>query len=244
MLTNGVYFMSALNEISFEDYKLVEGVIEKQDSFFKEQLIALSEPLKLSPLKSVEQQEKERLEFAEKIINFRKDDLKKGFDLFLEASQGEQASIFQEILMKAKSLSLAILEGKEATYYLTEQDFEWLDKIAEHQFSNHKYEEASCMFRFIIHLNCFFAPAWVGWANSEKNLSHLEVVEQIYDMAMEFFPDHFYLVLFASEFYVYYDKKDKAISILSSAKKKLIDLGMESSKSFQAIQNSLSNLGQ
>ncbi len=234
--------MATVKEITADEYEIIKGFYQKQDSFFRDYLRETLGPPKLSPLKSIEGQEREQEQLIEKCLKFRQDDIGRGLQLFIDACKNEESTIFNDILARAQLQSLALVEGKEITTFLIGSDFEWLDKIVERKFQSHNYEESSCMFRFMIQMNSFFVPAWVGWADSEKNLGHLEIVESIYDIAMESFPYNFYLVLFAADFYISYNQKNKAGLVLNKAKEKLIEEGMQSSKSFQAITKLLGKL--
>ena len=231
--------MVLINEITDSQLKIIEDFKNKNHSFFREQFNDILGPFKESPLKSFEQQERERNELVGKFTNFFESDLMRGLQLFLDSSTQEENLRLKDMIKLFSNQSFVILEGKGLKELCKEEDLDFLDTIANREFTNQRYEESSCMYRFIVRINFFYFPAWVGWADSEKKLCHFEIVETIYDMAMEFFPDNAYLVLFASDFYVYYNQKDKAISLLNKAKIKLINEGMVNTNSFQAIQNRL-----
>ena len=62
--------MVLINEITDSQLKIIEDFKNKNHSFFREQFNDILGPFKESPLKSFEQQERERNELVGKFTNF------------------------------------------------------------------------------------------------------------------------------------------------------------------------------
>lgn len=234
--------MSTSKETKLNESNLLEKILKEENDFSKEILLSLFEPPKMSPLKSIEQQEIEINKHIEDYLAFKKKDTEEGVNLFINECRENERAHLKEIFTKIESI-VKKLEGAEGEVNsVTVEDCEFLNEIANRKLTNQNYQESSCMFRLIIQINCFFDPGWVGWALSEQKLTHLEIVENIYNMALEFFPTNYYIILFATDFYASYNQKTKAIEILKKAKEQLITDGMQSSKSFELIEESLNTL--
>jgi hypothetical protein len=229
-------------EISENELKIIEDLKDNYLSIFKDQFDDIYGPFKPTPLKSLEQQESERNQLYQKFINLSETDIKRGLQLFFDNITEEENQKLKNFFNNYIHQNLVIFEVKNVKDSFNELDYELLENITNRQFANHKYEESSCMFRFIIQTNFIYFPAWVGWADSEKSLGRHEIVAAIYEMAMAFFPNNPYLVLFAADFYISNNQKDIAISLLNDTKSMLITEKMQDSNSFKEIQNFLNKL--
>lgn len=175
------------------------------------------------------------------ILEARKKDVEQGIQFFIKECTLNEQPTLKAIFLKTQSILNQIAKEGEVVP-ITNKDCDFLNTIANRKVANGNYEEASSMFRLIIQLNCFFSPAWVNWATAEEQLSHLEITFNIYNMALEFFPYNYYIILFAAEFYASYNQKEKALQLLKRSQEKLLADGMQSSKSFEAISNLLNQL--
>lgn len=233
-------FMVAQENLTEEQKKINEAA-QEEEKFYRETLESFFEAPKISPLKSIEAQEKERNQKVNDFINVLKTDVEQGAKYFIEGRSQEELKKLTAIFDKVQTI-VDHVAGKSEIQELTDEDCTFLEELAKKSISDLQYEKASCMFRLIIKLNPLFSGAWVGWAVSEQELEHFEVVEIIYEMATQLLPFDCYVILFAAEYYAKCNSIDKAKDVLKRAKELLIENDMKNSNSYEAVEEALKNL--
>ncbi len=228
-------------KFSKEKLHQIEDTLSEETEFAKEYLRGLFDPPKTSPLKSIQQQLDEQDNQIDELMVFAHRDTEKAVELFLNECLPEERLKVEEIFFKAVS-RLGEITGKFDAHSITLEECECLEEIAKRKLIGHDYYNGSHMYRFIIQLNGFFSEAWVGWALCEQELGNWEAVDLIYQMALEFMPYDYYIILFAADFYISINRKEKAIAILEKGKQQLITDHLENSQSFKEIQESLKSV--
>lgn len=233
--------MGLNNNFTVDQIALIKQSIEDERKFMKDTILGVMDPPKLSPMKSLEQQQIENNTKAEQLMGILRQNIEEGVQFFMSENAENEKFRLGNIFEKIGS-QLNEIVGEGEVNYLTTEDCNFLEEIARRKLINREYEAASCMFRLIVTLNFTFSGAWVGWAVSEQELDHLEAVEMIYQLAGETLPYDYYITLFAADFYAGFNQKDKAIAILTKSKEQLLADGMQSSKSFESIKQLLDEL--
>jgi tetratricopeptide (TPR) repeat protein len=208
--------------------------------------------IKPSPLKSLEASKAEAMQQIDKLLELFKTDVKKGFEIFEQKALPIEQERLAEVFNHLNSIVSTVV-GKDIHNVKEEQteeeaaqaqkvadaNLEFLESIASRVYGAKDYEEASCMFRFIIQLDPLYSPAWVEWALCEQAQDHDEVVDQIFEMGINFLPHDYLIRIYASEYYIKTNRKDKAREILEIAKTELVEAREQESHTFKKIQQLL-----
>lgn len=222
-----------------EQLSLLQQHSDKERDFIYETILGILEPGKPSPLKSIEALELQRKTQAEEMMKLITEHLEYSHKSFVHACTPLEKEHFKNIYLKIKSQIDKFVGADSTDESVSHEDCEFLEGIAKRQLVNHHYKAASSMFQFIVILNPFFSGAWVGWAISEYEKKHFDIVDQIYQMAGELLPYDGFLALFASDFYILRHQNDKATAFLERTKEQLIAEGMQDSVSFKEIEKTL-----
>ncbi len=208
--------------------------------------------IKPSPLKSLEDSKAEAMQQIDKLLELFKTDVKKGFDIFEQKALPIEHERLEEIFNHLNSIVSTVI-GKEihATNEVPSEEeiaqaqktaddnLEFLESIASRVYAAKDYEDASCMFRFIIQVDPLYSPAWVEWAFCEQAQGHDEVVDQIFEMGINFLPHDYLIRIYAAEYYLKTNRKDKAREILEIAKAQLDEAREQESHTYKKIQQLL-----
>lgn len=192
-----------------------------------------------TPFKSIEEQEKEGRLQAAHLADLAEIDIQGSMNLFLDKAEDKDKVL--QIFLKMFS-TFASLKNLGKAYPITNEDLEVLEEIAKKELVNKNIEEAEAMYRLIIQLDPTFSGAWVGYALCEQELGNLDVAEAIYELALSLMPQDYFILLFAADFYVIINQKEKAKTILENAKTELIESNSQDSYSYKEIEHSLESL--
>lgn len=232
--------MELKQSYSEEELASIHKAYKKEQELYKKKFRDLNDPPPPNPLKSAKMLADEQDAKVEELMHFLQKDLKQGAEFYLSTYDPQAKERIIEIFNKIKSRVNVYIDNK-AYDPVTDEDCEFLENLAKDRLIRGEFEQASCMFRFLIHLNQFFSGAWVGWAMCEQEQNHIEMVDFIYQMACEILPLDYYIYLFAADFYSSKDKK-KAKTLLEKAKAQLEEDCMESSKTYEEILFLISKL--
>lgn len=181
-------------------------------------------------------------EQSDDLTKLYKLDLTRGIECYLQEGSSEEKKRFQDILDRLKLLANSGPLKKKKDYPLTDGDISFLDSLAARVLGEKKFKEASCMWRFIIQLIPFYDRAWVGWAISETELGHREIVAQIYQAGLEFLPNSVFLAKYASNFFCIEGKKDQARTLVQNTLKALHQGQERDVESIKVLEDQLSHL--
>lgn len=215
-------------------------LMKKEEKEFKQFLFdtVFAPHLKTSPLKSLEASSAEAMQQVDKLMEFFKTDVKKGFELFEQkVLPFERKRLFIIANKLESTVSILVENSASIPQEIEIADLEFLEEIAKRVYTAKNYPEASCMFRFIIQLNPVYSPAWIYWAMCETIQNHHEIVDQIYDMGLQFLSEDYLIRIYASEYYIKTNRQEKAREILLAAKDSLINEGMQASYTYSKVNN-------
>lgn len=220
---------------------LINEHLKEEQQLLNRTLLEIFEPPPPTALKSSAMLTSEQNAKVNDFMNFLQEDTKLALDFYRVECSPKNQQHLGDILGKIVSV-VNTYAGIEGFNPITEEDCEFLEEMAKARLIREIYNEASCMYRFIVKINPLFSEAWVGWAVCEEEQRHMEVVDYIYQIATELLPFDYYLCLFAADFYISTDRKEKAKALLEKAKEQLEANHMESSKTYEKIQFSLNSL--
>lgn len=244
----------------------IEKMIAEQENIVKQFIIdnIAKETVKDSPLKSEEEQIADIANLVNDYYNVRNQDIKKGYELFLESADEQNKSRVTKILENVQTIAhnayQALNQQKkgevESPKPLNQTDYEELlskiyesaqeevtifQTLAQQKLGNREYEDASCMFKFIINLFFFYSPAWIGWALSEAALGNFVISDMAFTMALQLFPEDNLVAYYAADFYFRHGGIERAVQILNEAKKRLEDLNQQHLEVYKDVINLLNH---
>jgi len=224
-----------------EEIAQIEKSINEDQVFMQKFLKKiLKDNPQLSSPESSELILKEQDEKIETLLLLAKKDSRQAVEFYISACPEEQnyklVAIFSKI---ASILDARAGVGVDKINPITTEDCEFLEELAKQKLIENEYECASCMYRFLVQINQFYSGGWVGWAICEHQQQHIEVVKNIYQIALALLPYDYYICLFAADFYIGINNKAKAKEILKKAKNQLLKDKMEKSKTFTEVNFSL-----
>lgn len=201
--------------------------VETQDIEFKQFLFDthVASQLKMSPLKSLELAEAESKRAIDAVVEKGRFDIKRGYELFKSKAALENGEQFKAIAEK--------ILGESSESELGIDDYIFLDEMAKNELKASNFNEASCMFRFILQLNPWYGSAWVGWALCEQK-QEPEVAYKIYELGLSIMPADYFICSYAADFFARKDK-EKALKILYDALVILAKEGRQNGYSFQEL---------
>lgn len=147
------------------------------------------------------------------MMGYYQEDIQRGVQCYLDFTHDDEKRRLGETFGKLQSL-IQFQAGLGPSNPLVDDDYAFLDAIATRALQDHHFKEASCMFRLIIQLDLFYSRGWVGWACSEQEMHHIEVVDQIYSLAATVLPADAYIAAFASDFYFSENNRSKSVQVL------------------------------
>ena len=216
---------------------LVKDTFAKTESLLKADLLSKA-TAKIEP--NSKQTKDQQIQELKKNIdaNFSQveEDLQRGLNLLMEkALPAEKTQVWESIQKMLQRQGKS--NGQGEPHARGFEDAVLLDKIAKREMAAKQYENAKCMFRFIIQVDSQYSPAWVGVALCEQEKG-LEAAEHIYKMGMDVLNNDYYIRLYAAKFYSGINQKAKAKEIV----KKGIDDMQKSGNSHNQIYKDLSAL--
>lgn len=224
----------------------LEDFVNHEEEEFKTSFLETyvsANPVPSTPIKSSEQLIEEWKQNLEENLKAFKKDIIKGFGLFKEKTPETDLPHLGGIVGKILSITAAAAGvSEQSPEPITFEDYEFLEGIAKKELSAGNNLDASCMFRFIIQLEPLYSPAWVGWAVCEQEEGQLDVVEQIYEMALHLFPEDPMIGLYSAEFYLNNNKVSKAKEILKQTKMNLVNIKSTDSDLFNEVNRLLQGL--
>ena len=114
-----------LKQFKPDQIPLIEKAIQEEESFSKEILLSLFEPPRESPLKSIEQQERETAETIKTILEAKNKDIEDGVRLFIKECQENERPTLEKIFNKMTS-ALNQITGDGEVSSISEEDCEFL----------------------------------------------------------------------------------------------------------------------
>ncbi|MBA3814814.1 MAG: hypothetical protein H0X26_10120 [Alphaproteobacteria bacterium] len=246
--------MKQAQKYSKEDVALINDELKEEWDFLNQTLHEIFTPPLPSPLKSIKDIDREQNMKINATMELLQRDIQLAIEFYFAECGPKDQPRLREIFAKIAQLNNFKEkdeikdEIKDEVDRITEEDritiddFKFLEELAKARLIRRLYGEASCMYRFILKINPGFSSGWVGWAICEEEQGHMEVVEYIYQLAGELLPFDHYITLFAADFFVSTDRKEKAKILLENAKSQLEADHMENSKTFEEIELSLKNL--
>ncbi len=214
---------------------------EEEMKFQEDSIVESLGPINPSPLKSAKTQIREKKQRAKEIMDLISQDITIATQAFINECSPEEKmrldQIFDNMALQLKTFA----EKKEAAPIPVE-DCEFMEEIAKRKLLKQEFQEAGRMFRFILQLNFIYSGAWVGWAISEQEQQHWDVVDQIFYIATTSMPHDSYIALFAADFYTLTNQLQRAVEILQQTKTQLIENNQQTSKSFELVNQSLERL--
>lgn len=190
--------------------------------------------VKSSPLKSekmaIEQGRQEAIELVKK----GQEDIRKGFELFLNSVTNNEKDQFDIIINKILD-NMFRLKDDLPLVEITFEDLKFLEKIAKRELNGLHFSDSSCMFRFILQMGLDYSPAWVGWALSEWEFGHKDIVDHIFELGLALLPTDYFLCNFAVYVYMQDDRQTKALEILDNAIRHLQTHEIETKYRFEKL---------
>lgn len=192
--------------------------------------------LQPSAFKSKEDALKETKQVIRMNLDQTRKDIVNGYQLFLAKTTPEEKKTFTNLMSNLYALANTYIQKKPLNFEkINIDDFSFLEEIAKRELIARNFNEASCMFRFIIQLNPVYSMAWVGCALSEYEQKNIETAEQIFELGMQILPEDLFIPLYAAQFFIITQQLHKALTILQTAKEKCLEKGMEKSEIFKEI---------
>lgn len=195
-------FMDLINQEAAEVLKEME-----------EYLMSQSMP---NPLQTPQQQAAHYHQQVNQMFSAMYVDLKRGVECYVQKALPDEKARLLKTFGKISAISKAFAE-KTTPVPLDEEDYALFDTMATRTFAENQFQEASCMWRFVIQLQPENSRAWVGWAIAEQMNREIESVEYIYRMGLELLPYDVYLALFAVDFYLSQNHPEKARDVINKA---------------------------
>lgn len=181
-------------------------------------------------LKSLESAEEEARLTIEKNLNEYRQNLNHGVDLLLEKVPSNEREELEEVLRLAIGESeddqIRELFG-ETLDETNPQEVEELlrkrlagasvlAKLADKEAQEGSLKDASDMYISIINLFPECDYGWVGLAQTEQKLDHINRAEKLFDHGLTLLPNNFRLCLAAAKFFSEIGKKERATEILNN----------------------------
>jgi hypothetical protein len=196
--------------------------------------------IRATPLKSYAQATSEMEQQIDQGMANLKEDIAKGIECFKQKALPLELKQLEKIFMKFSNFNFH--SGQKALQSPVKvEDLEFLEEIARRTLAENQNESAAAMFRFMLQLNLAYSPAWVGWAIAEQEMGNAQVTAAIYQLATGLLPEDYFIMIYAAEFYMLMNEKNKAREMLQRGKEKLISSREDQSASFKEI-NQLLNL--
>lgn len=207
-------------ELTQDEVNILNNNINDEDQFMRHQLETLYPLSTPTPLKSLEQMMQDQQVQIDREISNRIKDIKMGVEYFYKEGGREEKEKLNDIFTKIASHIYQHFDTNKVVQ-LTDADTEFLEKLAQRKMENQGLAEASCMYRFILHVDPSYTYAWLGWANCEQDLDNLIVVQNIYTLAIHFLPNDPLLHLGAGIFYSAIQEFEKAKGLLNHASEEI-----------------------
>lgn len=226
---------------SEEEIANIKKAKDEQLDLYKKELKKAFETPPPSVFKTAKMLAQEEQAKTDIFINFLQEDIKMAIEFYKSECSKIDLPHFNQIIDKIKSQA-NIYTKEKSIEAISEEDCEFLEELAKSKLKNGFNEEASCMYRFLTRIKFSYSGAWVGWAICEQEQQHLEIVDYIYQLAGEVLPYDYYICLFAADFYIATNQKEKAKELLDKAKLQLETDQMEDSKTYEDINLLLNKL--
>lgn len=222
----------------------MENYLKKEEKNFKEFIFEtiFAQNIKPSALKSIDIIITEANQQVEQYIQSFKMDISKGLGLFRQKAHKTEQDQLRQTWAKVITYVRAIEVGNNLTELLSPADLQFLEQIAKRELMDKQYEDASCMFRFLIQISQQYSSAWVGWAVCEQELVHFDNVDSIYEMGMALLPYNFFIRIFASEYFIATDRKERAREILQRCLEALAQADQKQNQIYEEISTLLATL--
>jgi tetratricopeptide (TPR) repeat protein len=196
-----------------------------------------SNQIKPSELKTTEQIIDEFRNSLNENYSKYNQDLKNGIELFIQKTKDEELAQLETVLKKLFEESKK-QPGSESQEEIQEKvsHLSFLEEIAKRELSENHYTEANSMFHFILSMEIFYSPAWIGCAVAEQLAGRQEEAEQIYETALIILEDDDVIRLYAGEFFLLTGRTERAKEILQNAKTHLQETGESNTEMFKEIE--------
>lgn len=221
------------------DIQKLKEQLSGAEKEFKEQLFEtyVAHKLKPTPLKTLQESKNESLLQIDDSIRQFKDDLSRGYQCY-------QTHVFPEEEDRLKLITDKFFKfiDPNAQMNLDDKEAVFLEEIAKREMMKGNHSDASCMFRFIIQITNAYSPAWVGWALAEHAQGHQSETDLIFELGMEMMPLDYFILLYAAEFFMTTDRKERAREILQKAADRLIQVNAQDTFTFKEVNQLISKL--
>lgn len=180
---------------------------------------------------------------ATEYIDQLQSDIVKGYHLFLDLAEEEEKEILEKALLSITSVNEEINDNSTNCNSTNFENDLLLQRIAKRVLAKGDYENASCMFRFIIQMHIAFVPAWVGWFLSESLQKHDEIVEQILSLGLSLFPADYFLCTYSAKYYGERGQRQKALSLLQNGLAILEESHVNDEEILEKFENLIKHYG-
>lgn len=194
--------------------------------------------LKPSPLKSLEECEKQARKQIDDAFDEYVNNLVDGEDLFLEKASKDEKERLNQIIQKSANES----EDPDYPFSISLEDAHFLEQIARRQLAESHYKDAATLFKWILFYIPVYSPAYVGAAIAEQQLHHIDAAKETFKMGLTLMPKDSYLVSYAADFHVTINQVDRSKEILNEYLQLLKEEGLETSDDYKQMNKKLAQL--
>lgn len=217
--------MRNLEKIEYEKNLLIENAVES---------LIENGPFKTTPLKDMNQLKAELNLKLNELINLQIEKGKEVPQLFdqiaLESEKKQVAEIFHQLAEKAATQELTSI-----SFLVDDEALDFLNEIARRAVGEGKFEIAASLYQFLLQLDLSYGNGWIGLAICAHEICGEEGAQQTYELGLSLLPNDPLLAIYAAEFFILTDKKEKAMEILEPLSEKLINEGKDQGVTYSEV---------
>lgn len=128
------------------------------------------------------------------------------------------ASILNKLISTAVNAANNAIDDE--SNHILKEEVNFLEKIAE-RVKPQNINDAISLYRFILTLVPFYGPTWINLAICYQEMELNDIAEQIYEVALQLNPLDSLLHIYAAEFFIIIEKRERAQEILMQVKDRL-----------------------